>query len=414
MITSTREIRLSLALVWPLLAGMFMIMIGNGLQGTLIPLRGEIDGFPIAVIGIIMSLYYCGYIMGWYIIPVMIRSIGHIRVFAAFASLASTTILLVGLFVNPYLWSIMRFLSGFCFVGLFIVAESWLNNIATNKLRAQILSAYLFVIHAGLFGGQFLITLSPIENISLFILVSVFVSLSLLPTTLANKPSPGFEEVEQLPFKKLVKTSPFSVACVAISGFCGAGMLALGPLYAQSIGFSLKNVAWFMALYVMGCAFIPLLTGWVSDKFDRRKVLVLIAISGIGISCAAAVASGMSQTGLLVAVFFFGGTVTSLYSIAAAMMNDRLRPEQMTSAVASLILINGLSSCIAPVLLGVLIDTVGGHSFFATFILCYAALTLFGTYRASKGPDIDIEDQGEFQALTARAGPSVAQIVEED
>jgi MFS family permease len=400
----------TMMLVWPLLIGMCMIMVGNGLQGTLLALRAELDGFAIAAIGIIMSMYYCGYLAGWFIVPRMIKSVGHIRVFAGFASLASTTVLIQGLFVDPYLWSIVRFASGLSFVGLFIVAESWLNNIAPNKLRGQILSSYIFVINGGLFAGQFLINIGSIETMGLFVLVSVLISLSLVPVTLANKATPGFEEVENLPLKKLIKTSPLAVMCVLACGFMNAGMLGIGPVFAQNLGLDIAQISFLMASYVFGCAAVPLGAGWVSDRLDRRKVIISLCFIGLIFSLWLVI-----DTGLIYAcALMVGGCSTAIYSIGAAMMNDRLKTSQMTSATASLILVNGVGACISPILLGVLMQTVGLGSFFSAYCIVFAASFAFGLYRNFTGPEINVEDQGDFQNIPARSGAGVAAIIEDD
>lgn len=403
-------IRPTLMLAWPLLIGMFMIMIGNGLQGTLLALRAELDGFSIAAIGIIMTLYYCGYLAGWFIVPTMIKSVGHIRVFAGFASLASTTILVQGLFIDPYIWSIVRFISGLSFVGLFIVAESWLNNISPNRLRGQVLSSYIFVVNGGLFAGQFLINIGSIETIGLFVLISILISLSLLPITLANKATPGYEEVENLPFKKLIKTSTLAVLCVFACGFMNAGMLSIGPVFAQSLGISIPQISFLMALYILGCAIVPLAAGWLSDQFDRRKVITGTSFIGFIFSLWLAIDTDW----IYACAFVVGGCSTAIYSIGVAMMNDRLKTSQMTSATASLILINGVGACISPVLLGTMIVVLGLSSFFGTFAIMLIITAAYGIYRHFTGPEIDVEDQGDFQTIPTRSGAGIAAIAEED
>jgi len=402
--------RKTMMLVWPLLIGMFMIMVGNGLQGTLLALRAELDGFALAAIGIIMSMYYCGYLAGWFIVPRMIKSVGHIRVFAGFASMASTTILIQGLFVEPYLWSIVRFIGGLSFVGLFIVAESWLNNIAPNRLRGQILSSYIFVVNGGLFAGQFLINFGSIETIGLFVLISVLISLSLVPVTLADKASPDFEEVEHLPLKKLMKTSPLAVICVLACGFMNAGMLGIGPVFAQNLGLGIAQISFLMAAYVFGCAALPLAAGWVSDRFDRRKVIIATCLAGLIFSIWLTLDTGM----IYLCALMIGGCATAIYSVGAAMMNDRLKTSQMTSATASLILISGVGACISPILLGLLMQVAGVASFFAVYCIVFVTAFVFGLYRNFTGPDISVEDQGEFQNIPTRSSAAVVTIGEDD
>lgn len=402
-----KEIPLTLLLVWPLLVGMFFIMVGNGLQGTLLSLRASLEGFPISIIGIVMSMYYCGYLGGWYIVPKMINSVGHIRVFAGFASLASTTILLQGMFVEPFTWGAVRVLSGISFVGLFIVSESWLNDIAPNHLRARIFSAYIFVVHCGLFMGQFLINLAPISDIALFVLISIIVSLSLIPVTLANKATPSFEDPEHLPFKKLLKTSPHAILCVLTAGFTNSAMLSMAPVLASSLGMPVSKVALIIAFFVLGCGTIPLLTGWLSDIFGRRIILNSLALCGTIVTAIAV----FFVDQVMILSFFLGGCATSSYTVASSMMNDRLKASQRTSATASLILINGISSCISPILIGALMQIFGVNAFFSTLLCGFSALFIYGFYRSFTGTHIDVEDQGEYLNLPARAGPSLANLL---
>lgn len=402
------ETKKSLHLVWPLLISMFLIMVGNGLQGTLLGLRADVEGFSSLMIGVIMGLYYFGYMIGWFFVPSMITAVGHIRVFAAFASMASTIILLHGVFVNPWVWALVRVISGISFVGLFIVAESWLNNIATNKLRGQIMGTYFFAINGGLFTGQFFLNFGSVETIGLFILVSILISLSLMPITLANKPSPGYEEPDNLPIKILIKKSPLSVASVVLSGFVGAGVVGMGAIYAKNIGLSDANVALFIALYVLGCGSIPLIAGGLSDILDRRLMIILMSIMGIMSSITALVWT----PALYIGVFMMGGAISSIHSIAIAMMNDRINTNQMTSATATMILINGVSASISPLLIGAMLDMVGEISFLPTMAIGFMALLSYGIYRSIKGPEIIVEEQTSFQPIPARSAPGIAHIHE--
>ena len=271
---SQPQVGKTIILIWPLLMALALIMAGNGLQGTLLGLRASLEEFPVSAVGSVMSLYYVGFLVGCYLVPRMISAVGHIRVFAGLASLASTTILIHGVFMDLWVWSFVRLLSGLSFAGLFIVSESWLNNIATNKLRGQIFSFYLFVIHGGLFSGQFLVALAPPGDIDLFILISILVSLSLMPITLANKPAPGYEKPETLSFKKIFKKSPLAPIGVFATGICAGTILSMGVIYARDTGYSDEQAAYFVASYILGSTIIPLIVGWLSDRIDRRNVII--------------------------------------------------------------------------------------------------------------------------------------------
>lgn len=403
---SSTALRQTLLLVWPLLAGIVMITTGNGLQGTLLGLRAMAEGFPVFATGIVMSMYYCGFLLGCFIVPRAISSVGHIRVFAASASLASTTILLHGLLADPLPWAFVRALSGLSFAGLFIVAESWLNNIATNKLRAQIFGAYIGVVHGGLFIGQFLITLAPVTDFTLFVLISVLISLSVLPLTLANKPAPGHHAPEHLPFGKLFKRSPLSIVAVFCSGLCGATILTLGAVYAQQAGFATPAIASFVASYVLGAATLPFFIGWLSDRIDRRKMIIALALCAFACAAVVSVNSALAIPGMIV----LGGMVVSIYSIAIAYMNDQLKPGQIVSATASMILVNSMGACIGPLLIGGLMEWGGNAVFFPSFAALYGLLVLLGLVRAAIGERVDVAAQGEFVAMPARSSPGVMQI----
>lgn len=384
-------------------------MLGNGLQGTLLGLRATFEGFPIFVTGLIMALYYFGFLIGCLFVPATISKVGHVRVFAAFASTASSTILLHGMFVDPWIWAGIRVISGISFAGLFIVAESWLNSISTNKLRGQIFSIYLLVINGGLFGGQFLVNAGPLDDIGLFILISILVSLSLVPITLANKPSPHINESETLPLRKVIKNSPLSLASVFTSGFCGGSFLGIGVVYASAIGFNVSWSSFFVAIYILGSSLVPLVTGWLSDKMDRRKAVIIITAFCFFITVAIMISPYQFPL-----AFALGGFITSLYSIGIAYMNDQIKPEQAVSASSTLILVSGLGATIGPIVAGALMSAFGPIGFFTAPSVLLCALFFFGLYRAYVGDEIDVEDQGEFVHFPARVSPGVVQITEDD
>lgn len=405
----SREIRQTLILAWPLFLGLSMIMMGNGLQGTLLGLRANMEGFPIFITGVVMSLYYAGFLLGCYITPKIIASVGHIRVYAALASIASTTILLHGVFVDPWIWGLIRILSGMSFAGLFIVTESWLNSIATNRLRGLTFGIYIFVLHSSLFIGQFLINLAPLDDIGLFVLISILVSLALLPLTLANKPAPGYEAPETLPLKKLITSSQFALVSVFASGFCAGTVVGIGVVYADELGQSKSWAAGLMASYILGSALIPLVIGTISDRLDRRKVIITIALCALLTSLAFHL-----STHTFILMFLFGGLVTSIYSVGLAYMNDHVTQEQAVSASTSLILINGMGAMLGPLVSGLIMDYISINAFFYGFSVVLAALFLFGIYRAYAGDKVIVEDQGEFVHVPTRTSPEILQILDED
>jgi len=405
----SREIRQTLLLAWPLFLGLCMIMMGNGLQGTLLGLRANMEGFPIFITGIVMSLYYGGFLLGCYVTPKIIASVGHIRVYAALASVASTTILLHGVFVDPWLWGLIRIFSGMSFAGLFIVTESWLNSIATNRLRGLTFGIYIFVLNSSLFIGQFLINLAPLGDMGLFVLISVLVSLALLPLTLANKPAPGYAAPETLPLRKLIKTSQLALVSVFASGFCAGTVMGIGVVYADELGQTKSWAAGLMASYILGSALIPLVIGTISDRLDRRKVIIGIAFCAFATSL---IFNISPYTFIL--MFVFGGLITSIYSVGLAYMNDNIKPDQAVSASTSLILINGMGAMLGPLISGLIMEYIALNAFFYGFSIVLLSLFFFGIYRAYAGDKVIVEEQGEFVHMPTRTSPELLQILDED
>jgi len=405
----SQDIKKTLILVWPLLAAIGMVMAGNGLQNTLLGLRASHEGFPVFTIGIIMAMYYMGYVIGCHLTPKMLAKVGHIRVFAAVASLASTTILFNGLFIDPIIWGISRIVTGASFAGLFIISESWLNDIAPNNLRARIFAAYISVVNAGSFIGQFFINAAPLENMDLFAAVSVLISLALIPITLADKPSPKFVFAQKMPIRDIMRTSPLSVVGVLVSGMSASCILGICTVYCKSIGMTIPETAHVIAASILGSATIPIAAGWFSDRFDRRKIIICLALLG----ALSAMGLVFSNQPPLLFMYCLGGLGSSVYAIAIAYLNDKLKPEQMVSATSSMILLNGIGACIGPIVVSYLMQNIGMTMFFSSIATCFGFLFLFGLYRAVVGDKVDVENQLSFVNVTNRSSPVMVEVLKE-
>jgi len=392
-----------LLVVWPLLLGIGILTTSNGLQGTLLSLRAQAEGFPIAITGIIMAMYYAGFLIGCRYIPNMIASVGHIRVFAALASMASTTVLIHGLFVNPWLWIPVRMLTGFCFSGLFIIAESWLNKISNKSQRGTIFSAYVSIVYGGLFTGQFLINIASLDSINLFILVSIMISLAIAPITLTNKKTPGYAKPQSIAFKEMINISPLAMTGVFIAGICNATMLTLGPIYAKTINMPTSEITIFMGIYILGNTVFPAFLGPLSDKIDRRMVIKFTAI--VGIICALMTVADSYHYPL---IFILGGMITSIYSVSITHMNDQIKKEQIVSASRSLILFNSLGSMSGPIIAGFLLSYFGSQSFFTMISLYLGVLLIVAFYRTIVGEKI--EHKRSFVHIPTFSAPSIMKL----
>ena len=404
--------RRTLITSWPLFFGLALIMIGNGMQGTLLGVRASIEGFDTATIGIIMSLYYFGFLGGSYYVPKLISRVGHIRVFTALASLASTTVLLHGLYPEPWLWAFIRAFTGFSYAGLYIVVESWLSNASTNKTRGKIFGVYQVIGFGGMMIGQFGITIVDPARIDLFVIASILVSFALLPIALSSRPAPDFEEPEPLSLKRIFVISPLGLVGTFSTGIGTGAVFGLGAVYASGMGMPIPQISTFMALYILGGVVLQIPIGWISDKFDRRIVMIIIsAITAIvSVLCFAV----SNNPYILNGTFFLLGAVSlPIYGLAMAHINDHLTPRQYVGASASAILANGLGAAIGPLVISVLMSIFGLQLYFPLIASTFLGLVIYGVYRTRQRDAIPVEEQGDHQTMPIRPTPISMTITEE-
>jgi MFS family permease len=397
---------------WPLFFGLALIMVGNGLQGTLLGVRASIEDFNTTATGLMMSLYYVGFVVGSYLVPKMVSRVGHIRVFTALASLASTTVLLHGLFVDVYLWIFVRMLTGFSYAGLFIVVESWLNNTSTNKTRGKILSVYQVITYGGLVAGQFLLTVADPSGVSLFILTSILVSIALLPISLSSRPAPSFEEPETISLKRLLIISPLGIIGAFGSGFGASILFSLGAVYATKIGLTLPQISTFMAAYMVGGVAFQIPIGWLSDKYDRRKIIITICFLSFLSALSCYFAEGSSAL-FYISFFVLGGMSLSIYGQCLAHMNDHISEKQYVAAGSTLIFVNGVGAAIGPFMISLFMNQLGIHVFFPMIAIIFGALFAYGVYRTSRRAPIPLEEQTDSITMPARSSTLVLNIMEE-
>jgi MFS family permease len=239
---------------WALFLGLGLIMLGNGLQGSLLGLRASIEGFGVASTGLLMSGYYIGLLIGATMVPKFVARVGHVRSFGAMASLASTSILVHVVFVDPWIWWLMRFVTGFAYAGVFIVAESWLNDASENETRGRMLSFYMLVTLGGMAGGQFMLNIANPSSYELFVLISVLISIAVIPILLSVSKAPDFNTAESVSVIQLYRVSPLGVVGMAITGVMLGALFGLGAVYAANVGMSVLEVSFFMGAMVLGGA----------------------------------------------------------------------------------------------------------------------------------------------------------------
>ncbi len=288
---------------WALLLGMGMLMLGNGLQGSLLGLRAISEGFGTTVTGLVMTGYFVGFLAGSTLAPRIVMNVGHVRVFSALASLASVAILIHVAAVEPLTWAAMRFMTGFAYAGLYVVAESWLNDRADNETRGQLLSVYMVVMFSGLALGQLLLNAADPGGFFLFLLTSVMISLAMVPIALTAGPAPAFEATEKISIRQLYRLSPLGVMGAAATGMAHGTLFALGAVYGDRIGLSIAEISLLMGITVVGGIVAQWPIGRLSDRFDRRRVLTAVALLAAIFALLAAVLGGTSLALLLTFAF---------------------------------------------------------------------------------------------------------------
>ncbi len=292
---------------WPLLLGLAILMLGNGLQGTLLGVRATLEGFSTQTTGYVMTGYYVGFLLGSFIGPKLVKNVGHIRVFAALASILSAAMLLHAVFVEPVTWFAIRVVNGFAIAGLYVVVESWLNDTATNRTRGQLLSVYMVIVLGGMAAGQFLLNLASPAGFELFILISVLVSVSLVPIALSVTRAPKFEAPVHVGWRTMYQTSPLGVVGCLIVGIAQGGLIGMGAVYAREIGMSVADVSLFMATALGGGVVLQWPVGRLSDIFDRRVIITVVTLLAALAALIGALVGEHSTPILLLSVFLFGG-----------------------------------------------------------------------------------------------------------
>ena len=397
---------------WPLLLGLAILMLGNGLQGTLLGVRATLEGFSTQTTGYVMTGYYIGFLLGSFIGPKLVKNVGHIRVFAALASILSAAMLLHAVFIEPVTWFAIRVVNGFAIAGLYIVVESWLNDAATNRTRGQLLSVYMVIVLGGMAAGQFLLNLASPAGFELFILISVLVSVSLVPIALSVTRAPKFEAPVHVGWRTMYQTSPLGVVGCLIVGVAQGALIGMGAVYAREIGMSVADVSLFMATALAGGVVLQWPVGHLSDIFDRRVIITVVTLLAALAALVGALAGEHSTAILLVSVFLFGGLSFPVYSLCIAHSNDHLQPDQMVAASGTLVLVAGIGASVGPAFAAALMSMAGPAGFFWCLAAVHAAIGVFALYRMTRRAALPVDEQMTYQSMPARSTPMAASITQ--
>ena len=372
-----------LSSTWALLFGLMLLMLGNGMQGTLLGIRGAIEDFSTTQMSIVMACYFVGFLFGSRMAPEMIRRVGHVRVFAALGSMISAVLILYAAAPHWIAWALMRVLIGFSFSGVYITAESWLNNASTNETRGQALSLYLIVQMIGIIAAQVLLNVGDPSGYILFVIPSVLVSLAFTPILLSVAPAPAFDSTRRMTFKQLYATSPLGCVGIFLLGAIFSAQFGMASVWGTQAGLSVRDLSIFVAMIYVGGLVLQFPIGWLSDRMDRRTLI--LALSFIGAAAVMLpVLFPLSFWALTTVGMLMGGISNPLYSLILAYVNDYLDQSDMAAASAGLIFINGLGAISGPMLTGWLMGAIGPSGFFLFMAIIFAILTAYAAWRMTR------------------------------
>ena len=380
-----------------LLGGVALLLLGHGLLNTLLTLRGVAEGYSTGMIGLLMSGYFAGFMIGTWLAPSLIRRIGHIRTFAFYAALAAVAVLVHVLIVNPWVWLVLRVLYGVSLVTLYMVIESWLNAQVSGEKRGQVFALYMAVNLGALAAAQQLLSLDTPMNFTLFALAAILISSALMPITLTRQAQPALPDMPATDLLQLARIAPLPLMAAGISGLTLGGFWGLAPVYASQVGFDAAGVGLLMSITILGGAVLQWPIGLFSDKHDRRVVLLwVVAIAAVLALVITPILSGSLLLGLM---FLWGGLAFSIYSIAVAQMVDQLHPDEILSGSSGLLLANGFGAAFGPVVAGGLMHLFGHIALPLFFAVSLGILAIYSFWRPRRVVDLVTEPHGHFTPM---------------
>lgn len=394
---------------WPLLLGVMLFMLGNGVQGTLLGVRGNIEGFTTLQMSLVMSAYFGGFLLGSRMVPDMIRRVGHVRVFAALGSLISAVLVAYPLAPTWLAWVPMRVIMGFSFSGVYITAESWLNNATSNETRGQALSAYMIVQMIGIIAAQGLMAFGDPSGFVLFVIPSVLVSLAFTPILLTVSQAPAFESTAPLSFRRLFRASPLGCVGMFLMGGVFSAIFGMASVFGTEAGLSVPQISIFIAAIYLGGLIFQFPIGWLSDRMDRRRLIFALAVVA-AVGMLVPVLVPVPFTLLLLVAMLAGGISNPLYSLLVAYTNDFLDNSDMAAASAGLLFINGVGAIGGPILTGWIMNAMGPYGFFLYIMVLMTALALYAAWRMTRRPAPAADTTGAFAPLSPTATPLAIEV----
>ncbi len=389
--------------LWTLFLGFAMLMVGNGLNLAVLGVRMVDEGFDVRTSGVVMACYFAGFLLGPVLVVTWLSSVGHIRVFASLASLASCVVLVHFVWVNPISWGVLRFVFGFCMAGLYVAVESWLNDASTPRTRGRTLAVYMIASMGGLGIGQLLIATGDPRDATLFIIASILVSMSFVPVALAaTTDAPLVRVSPTMKVREFYRTAPTGMVGIFFTGASHGILFGLSAVYATRAGFGSGMTAAFLALPSLGALALQWPIGWASDRLPRRGVIFVVAVA------AASTAAGLvlipeGSAVVLPVMFVLGGLTFPLYSLLLSHTLDRSAPGTAMGASGTSLRVNGTGAVLGPVVAGAIMASFGETAFFWCLVATHGLIAAYVAYRLVVEDAVPLSRQGPFVPVPARA-----------
>jgi MFS family permease len=399
---------------WALFLGMGALMLAYGFQGSLLGVRAVKEEFSLTATGFMMSGYFVGYFIGAKTIPQIISRVGHIRVFAAFASIASLVVLIHAVYVSPFVWFLLRVLTGISMVSIYTVAESWLNDRASNKNRGSVLSVYMVILYGAMGLGMFLLNFSDPLNFQPFILISVITSAALIPILLTKRKAPTFKKISKMSLQEVFISSPFGMVSSFFYGTIQSALFTLLAVYATTMNFSIFQISLVTFLLAISGAISQWPIGKLSDMFDRRKVIIIVTFAAAFFAFCTILSSrqmylpgelATSKFWFYVFLILFSFCSLPMFSLILAHTNDFIPKEKFVAAGASLQFTFGMGAMGGPFLCSIFMGMVGPNGFFIFLLFFHSLIGIYGVYRSRVRPVVENPDS-QFVAMPQSITPA--------
>jgi MFS family permease len=358
-----------------LLGGTALLLLGGGLLGTLLGIRGTIEGYGDETLGLVMSAYFLGFFVGTFLAPAAIRRMGHIRAFSFFGALQASIVLLHAIWVDPLAWGLLRFGSGIALVGLYTIIESWLNATVDGARRGRVFAIYMIINLVALAMGQQLLRLAPAESFALFSLAAILVCAAMLPVVSTRMSQPVIQPAARIGPRRLFQIAPAAAAGALFSGMTVGAFWGLGPVYAGRLGLRVEEVATFMSIAIIGGALLQWPIGRLSDSGDRRKTLAGACAGAAILAGVAVLLSDVSSAALYAVFFLYGGLSFAVYPVAVAHLLDYVAQEDLLPACSTVLLVHGIGAAIGPALAGIAMARLGAAAFPGYLALAHLVIT---------------------------------------